>query len=86
MTKNKQSRSTTIPVRVEPELRVAIEAAAEQDRRPMANLIRNILADWVNSRSSHGEHAATQTAAPRRFNRGNTPCPTSPFRQKNCRT
>ncbi len=35
-----------------PELRAAIEAAAEQERRPVSNLIRNVLADWLAAHSS----------------------------------
>ena len=45
MTKQKTSK---IALRVEPELRAAIEEAAEADRRPMANLIRAVLADWID--------------------------------------
>ena len=39
-----------IALRVKPQLREAIEAAANQERRPMSNLIRCILEDWVQSR------------------------------------
>ena len=58
-------RTTKIPLsdqvvlRVNPQLRAAIEAAADEDRRPMANLIRNILSDWIDGRSSRDERAAS---------------------------
>jgi predicted HicB family RNase H-like nuclease len=44
-------------VRVEPELRAALETAAEADRRPIASLVRNVLSDWIEGRSQ-GERAA----------------------------
>jgi hypothetical protein len=50
-----QQKTSKIALRVEPELRDRLEAAAELDRRPVANLIRNVLADWVDSRSREGE-------------------------------
>ena len=49
-----QQKTSKIALRVEPELRDRLEAAAELDRRPMANLIRNVLADWVD-RQVQGE-------------------------------
>ena len=50
-----QQKTSKIALRVEPEFRDRLEAAAELDRRPVANLIRNVLADWVDSRSREGE-------------------------------
>jgi hypothetical protein len=50
-----QQKTSKIAFRVERELRDRLEAAAELDRRPVANLIRNVLADWVDSRSREGE-------------------------------
>jgi hypothetical protein len=41
-----------ITLRVERELRERIELAAAADRRPVSNLVRNILSDWIDSRSS----------------------------------
>jgi hypothetical protein len=52
------NKSTFIPVRVEPELREAIKTAAEEDRRPMASLVRIILEDWVSTRAAHDQHAS----------------------------
>jgi hypothetical protein len=46
----RKTRREQIVVRVEPDLREAIAAAAERDRRPVANLVRNILSDWLDSR------------------------------------
>jgi uncharacterized protein (DUF1778 family) len=43
-----QQKTSKIALRVEPELRDRLEAAAELDRRPMANLIRAVLADWID--------------------------------------
>jgi hypothetical protein len=44
-----------VSVRIEDELHDALETAAAQDRRPMASLIRCVLADWVEDRRSPGE-------------------------------
>jgi hypothetical protein len=52
-----QQKTSKIALRVEPQLRDRLEAAVERDRRPMANLIRNVLADWVDGRSREGERA-----------------------------
>jgi predicted HicB family RNase H-like nuclease len=49
---NKVSRSEQIVVRMEPELRKRIKIAAEQDHRPVGNLVRNVLRDWLDSRSA----------------------------------
>jgi predicted HicB family RNase H-like nuclease len=46
-------------VRVEPELRAALETAAERDRRPMASLVRNVLADWVEQRTAPAQERAS---------------------------
>jgi predicted HicB family RNase H-like nuclease len=51
-----KKRTGQLVLRVEPELRAELEAAAEEERRPMANLIRNILADWVDGRPSVGRN------------------------------
>jgi predicted HicB family RNase H-like nuclease len=40
-------RDGQIVVRIEPELRDELEAAAEADRRSLSQLVRNVLADWV---------------------------------------
>jgi hypothetical protein len=41
-----------IDLRVDRELRERIELAAAADRRPVSNLIRNILSDWIDGRQS----------------------------------
>jgi predicted HicB family RNase H-like nuclease len=46
----KAQRSDQIMIRIEPELHNAIKIAAEQDHRPVGNLVRKILADWLDSR------------------------------------
>lgn len=53
-----------IALRVKPQLREAIEAAANQERRPMSNLIRCILEDWVRSHPSSKAGAGTGAIAP----------------------
>ena len=50
-----QQKTSKIALRLEPELRDRLEAAAELDRRPMANLIRNVLADWCDGRAQSGQ-------------------------------
>jgi predicted HicB family RNase H-like nuclease len=52
-----KKRNEALALRVEPELRAAIETAADQERRPMSSLIRNILADWVHARPSSNQSA-----------------------------
>ena len=51
-----QQKTSKIALRLEPELRDRLEALAELDRRPMANLIRNVLADWCD-RERQGERS-----------------------------
>ncbi len=46
--------SDTISLRVEPELRSAIEAAADEERRPVASMVRVILEDWIRERPAGG--------------------------------
>jgi hypothetical protein len=46
-----------VVIRMAPELRQAIETAAEQDRRPVSHLIRNVLSDWIEGRSADGDRA-----------------------------
>jgi hypothetical protein len=41
------AKDAVISVRVTPSLKAALEKAAEADRRPLANLVALILADWV---------------------------------------
>jgi predicted transcriptional regulator len=42
-------------VRIEPELRAQLERAAEADRRPVTQLIRNVLHDFVATHQKNGE-------------------------------
>ena len=41
-----------ISVRVDGELAALIEAVAEQERRTLSNLVRNVLIDWAAARQS----------------------------------
>jgi hypothetical protein len=41
-----------VGLRMEPELRSALEAAAAQQRRPLAHLLRNVLSDFVRDNHS----------------------------------
>jgi hypothetical protein len=65
-----RTRSLTdeIKIRVEPELRLAIEAEAAADRRPVSSLIRNVLADYAARRSRRralrASRSTTSAAAP----------------------
>ena len=51
-----QQKTSKIALRLEPELRDRLEAAAQLDRRPMANLIRAVVADWID-RQAPGERS-----------------------------
>jgi hypothetical protein len=42
-------KTDRLSFRIDPTTRQQLEAAAEQDRRPMSNLVRNVLADWLAS-------------------------------------
>jgi len=55
-----KKRNEAIALRVEPELRDAIETAADQERRPMSSLIRCILEDWVRARPAGGTNAGAR--------------------------
>jgi hypothetical protein len=41
-------KSDQLSLRIDPVIRERLEAAAEQDRRPVSNLVRNVLADWAD--------------------------------------
>jgi uncharacterized protein (DUF1778 family) len=45
---NQSTRFDRLTIRIEPELRDAIERAAAADRRPVANFIRHVLAETVD--------------------------------------
>jgi len=38
-----------LSIRVDPGIRLRLVAAAEQDRRPISHLVRNVLSDWLES-------------------------------------
>jgi hypothetical protein len=50
-------RFEQIAVRVEPELREKLQRAADQDRRPLAGLIRKILHDHTSPKQETGAAA-----------------------------
>jgi hypothetical protein len=43
-----------ISVRLDPDLVATIERAAEQERRTVSNLVRNLIADWAAARAGGG--------------------------------
>jgi hypothetical protein len=47
-----------LTLRIDDALRAELEAAAERDRRPVGNLIRCVLSDWVERRAVVGEREA----------------------------
>jgi uncharacterized protein (DUF1778 family) len=47
-----------LTIRIEPELRAAIEAAAEADRRTVSNFVRCALADAVQDRAAPAREEA----------------------------
>jgi predicted transcriptional regulator len=52
-------KTETLKLKIEPELLERLQAAADQDRRTRSNLVRYVLADWLERRSSeHGARAA----------------------------
>jgi predicted transcriptional regulator len=61
MTTKQQTRTTrdTVSARIDPAVLEVVERVAEAERRPVSNLVRNILSDWAAARQSqqHGEAA-----------------------------
>jgi metal-responsive CopG/Arc/MetJ family transcriptional regulator len=47
-----------ISVRVDDELLNEVERAAQEERRTVSNLVRNVLADWASERRVQHEAAA----------------------------
>jgi len=47
-----------VSIRVDAELREEIERAGAEDRRPVSNLVRNVLSDWATKRRQHEQEAA----------------------------
>jgi hypothetical protein len=48
----KRAKSEHLTLRVPSELRDALQQAAEQDRRPVGSLVRNVLSDWIEHRAA----------------------------------
>jgi hypothetical protein len=46
---NTTPKTDQLSIRIDPVIRRQLEAAAEQDRRPMSNLVRLVLANWLAS-------------------------------------
>jgi predicted DNA-binding protein len=44
-------KTEQLSIRLAPVIRERLEAAAERDRRPVSNLVRNVLADWLAERA-----------------------------------
>lgn len=47
-----------VSFRIDDELRREIERAAAQERRPVSNLLRNVVADWAAARRRQNEQVA----------------------------
>jgi hypothetical protein len=43
-------RALTIGIRVEPELKAALERAAKDDRRTVSSLVEGLLEDWLREK------------------------------------
>jgi hypothetical protein len=52
----KQQREN-VTARIDPEVLQVVQRVAEQERRPVSNLIRNIVADWASARREQQEAA-----------------------------
>jgi predicted transcriptional regulator len=46
------AKTAAISIRVEPELKAALEQLAREDRRPLASLVEKVLADFVEAKKS----------------------------------
>jgi hypothetical protein len=53
-----RQKTKHVVIRMEPELRAAIEAAAEEERRPLSNWVRCALADQLKQRTTESRAAA----------------------------
>jgi hypothetical protein len=47
-----------LTLRIDDDLRARLEAEAERDRRPVGNLVRIVLADWLAERGASEQRAA----------------------------
>jgi hypothetical protein len=52
------SKKEQVSARLDPEVRKVVEQVAEVERRPISNLIRNIVSDWPAARQHDGECAS----------------------------
>lgn len=52
-------RTEQISVRLEAEVLAAVARAAEQERRTVSNLVRNVLIDWASAREAQSNLGAS---------------------------
>jgi predicted transcriptional regulator len=57
MAAKKQPRDQ-ISARLDPEVLEVVQHVAEAERRPVSNLVRNIVEDWAKARERQGERVA----------------------------
>jgi hypothetical protein len=50
MSSPKKQPRDQITARIDPEVLAVVERVAETERRPVSNLVRNILEDWAGAR------------------------------------
>ncbi len=60
MTTKQQNRPTrdTVSARIDPAVLEVVERVAEAERRPVSNLVRNILSDWARARQAQQRASA----------------------------
>ncbi len=55
MSNEQRQRRGQISARVDPAVIEVIERVAQAERRPISNVVRNVLADWASERATvHG--------------------------------
>jgi hypothetical protein len=57
MTSKKQPRDQ-VSARLDPDVLEVVQHVAEVERRPISNLVRNIVSDWAKGRATDREQAA----------------------------
>jgi hypothetical protein len=57
MSSKKQMREQ-VSARLDPEVLEVVQHVAEAERRPISNLVRNIVSDWAKGRATDREQAA----------------------------
>ena len=57
MSSKKQMREQ-VSARLDPEVLEVVQHVAEVERRPVSNLVRNIVSDWAKGRATDREQAA----------------------------